>query len=343
MTSEGDAAHIAGDVAAAAQLACVLEATAPKPGNVSPGRRFGDLTYEDLLASAAAIGGPLAGVGTRPLGATVRLAIEATRRWTRSNTNLGIVLLFVPLARAAGKGVGSRFPAAQGPFIEQNSDSVMRGESLENGVGTLFSKGPGTRIPAGKSTKTSPDPFSELRASVRQVLDETTVDDAREVYTAIRLAAPGGLGRVDEQDVAADPSVTLLDAMRLGAGRDGIAYEYATGFEVTFETGAPVLQRSRADGLGWSDAIVETFLTILASRPDSHVARRGGADLAADVSRRAREAIDAGGIRTTEGRRAIADMDRALRDPRHLANPGTTADLTAAAIFVVLVDSMMRA
>jgi triphosphoribosyl-dephospho-CoA synthase len=291
MIGEGDAAHIAGDVAAAAQLACLLEATAPKPGNVSPGRSFGDFTYEDLLASAAAIGGPLAGVGTRPLGATIRLAIEATRHWTQSNTNLGIVLLLTPLARAA----------------------------LENGGGPLF------------------------RDATRRVLDATTVDDAREVYAAIRLAAPGGLGRVDEQDVAADPSVTLLDAMRLGAGRDGIAYEYATGFEVTFETGAPVLQRSRADGLGWSDAIVETFLTILANRPDSHVARRGGTELAADVSRRASEAVAAGGIRTTEGRRVIADMDGALRDPRHLANPGTTADLTAAAIFVVLVDSMMRA
>jgi len=343
MTGEGGRAHIAGDVAAAAQLACLLEATAPKPGNVSPGRPFRDLTYDDLLASAAAIGGPLAGVGTRPLGATVRLAIEATRRWTQSNTNLGIVLLLAPLARATVKGVGTRFPAAQGPFIEQNSDSVMRGDRLENEVGTLFSKGPSTRISAGKSTKTSPDLFSELRASVRQVLDETRVDDARQVYAAIRLAAPGGLGRVDEQDVATEPSVTLLDAMRLGAGRDGIAYEYATGFEVTFETGAPVLQRSRADGLGWSDAIVETFLTILANRPDSHVARRGGADLAADVSRRACAAVAAGGMRTEEGRRLIADMDRALRDPQHLANPGTTADLTAAAIFVVLVDGMMKA
>src|SRR6516225_6597090 len=48
-----------GDVAAAAQLACLLEASAPKPGNVSPGRHFEDLRYEDFLASAAAIGAPL--------------------------------------------------------------------------------------------------------------------------------------------------------------------------------------------------------------------------------------------------------------------------------------------
>jgi len=295
MTAEGGAAQIAGDVAAAAQLACLLEATAPKPGNVSPGRSFGDLTYEDLLISAAAIGGPLAGIGTRPLGTTIRLAIEATRRWTRSNTNLGMVLLLAPLARAA---------------LLAGKDAVR---------------------------------YSELRDVLRHVLDQTTVDDAREVYAAIRLAAPGGLGHVHQQDVADEPTVTLLEAMRLGAGRDGIAHEYASGFATTFETAAPALRRARSDGLSWNDAIVETFLTTLAATPDSHVARRGGAVLAADVSRRACSALAAGGVRAEEGRRAIADMDRALRDPQHLANPGTTADLTAAAIFVVLVDGVMRA
>ena len=91
----------AADVASAAQLACLLEASAPKPGNVSPGRHFADARYEDFLASAVAIGGPLAGAGMRSVGTTVRLAVEATARWTRSNTNLGIVLLLTPIARAA--------------------------------------------------------------------------------------------------------------------------------------------------------------------------------------------------------------------------------------------------
>src|SRR5688500_15073254 len=89
------------DIAAAVQLACLLEVSAPKPGNVSPGRHFADTRYEDFLASAVAIGAPLGGAGSRPLGATIRLAVAATARWTRSNTNLGIVLLLAPLARAA--------------------------------------------------------------------------------------------------------------------------------------------------------------------------------------------------------------------------------------------------
>ena len=81
------------EVAGAAQLACLLEVSTPKPGNVSPGRHFHDTSYEDFLASAVAIGPALAAAGDRPLGATIRSAVEATGRWAGRNTNLGIVLL----------------------------------------------------------------------------------------------------------------------------------------------------------------------------------------------------------------------------------------------------------
>ncbi len=74
------------------------------------------------------------------------------------------------------------------------------------------------------------------------------VEDAREVYAAIRLAAPGGLGRAVEQDVADEPTVTLLEVMRLAADRDDIAREYATGFEMHLRPSAcPALQRARCD------------------------------------------------------------------------------------------------
>jgi triphosphoribosyl-dephospho-CoA synthase len=169
------------------------------------------------------------------------------------------------------------------------------------------------------------------------VLEETSVDDPREVYAAIRLAAPGGLGRADTQDVADDPTMTLLEVMRLAAHRDGIAREYATAFEVTFEIGARALDSARRDGLSWDAAIVETYLTVLAAALDTHVVRRSGAAAAADVSQRARTALAAGGVRSAAGQRAIDEMDLALRDARNTANPGTAADLTAAAIFVVVL------
>jgi triphosphoribosyl-dephospho-CoA synthase len=277
----------------AAERACVLEATAPKPGNVSPGRPFADVRYEDFLASAAAIRLPVATVDTRSVGETVFLAVEATARVARANTNLGMILLLAPIAHAA--------------------------------------------VRIGSDLAQSDDRVTTLRTELNRVLAQTTVDDALHVFRAIRLVNPGGLGRADDQDVWAEPTVTLLEAMRLAADRDGIAREYATACAMTFETGAPALSKARADGLSWNDAIVETFLTVLEAAPDTHIVRRGGEVLAKRASRLAQDALAAGGVRTEAGRRAIAGMDAVLRDPDNLGNPGTTADLTAAAIFVTLL------
>jgi len=282
-------ARQAADVAAAAQLACLLEVSAPKPGNVSPFASFRDATYEDFLASAAAIGPALLLAGERSLGATIRAGVEATARWAPSNTNLGLVLLLAPLAQAA----------------------LRPGEM-------------------------------SLRAQVAATLAATTVADARDAYVAIRSAAPGGLGRASEQDVASTPTATLREAMALARDRDAIAREYATDFETTFAIGAPALRRARSDGLAWRDAILEAYLTLLAASPDTHIARKLGTDTAVTVQRRARAVLDAGGIRTTAGRDAIAALDRELRDEANTLNPGATADLTGAAIYVVLLEGGWR-
>ncbi len=282
-------ARQAADVAAAAQLACLLEVSAPKPGNVSPFASFRDATYEDFLASAAAIGPALLMAGERSLGTTIRAGVEATARWAPSNTNLGLVLLLAPLARAA----------------------LRPGEM-------------------------------SLRAQVAATLAATTVADARDVYVAIRSVAPGGLGRASEQDVAGTPTATLRDAMALARGRDAIAREYATDFETTFEIGAPGLRRALSDALAWREAVVEVYLMLLAASPDSHIARKLGTDAAVRVQRRARAALDAGGVRTMTGRDAIAALDRELRDEANTLNPGATADLTGAAIYVVLLEGGWR-
>jgi triphosphoribosyl-dephospho-CoA synthase len=274
----------AAEVAAAGQLACLLEVSAPKPGNVSPERHFHDTRYEDFLASAVAIGPALAQAQEQPLGVTIRRAVEDTLRWTRSNTNLGIVLLLAPLARAA----------------------------LQEG--------------------------GAMRDRLRSVLAHTTVADAAEVYAAIRRARPGGLGHSAAEDVAGPPSVNLRDAMGLAAGRDAIAREYVTDFALTFETGVPALLEARRQGLAWTDAAVETYLTLLEASPDTHIARKLGAAEAEIVSRRAGEVRTAGGTRSSAGKLALAELDRELRDPRNRRNPGTTADLTCAALFVVILE-----
>jgi len=112
-----------GRLAALAQAACLLEASTPKPGNISPGRDFEDTGYEDFLLSAAAIGPALARAAERGVGETVLTAIEDTRRLVRSNTNLGIVLLLAPLVCAAGK--------AGGPLRERLG-AVLRSLSVDD-------------------------------------------------------------------------------------------------------------------------------------------------------------------------------------------------------------------
>ncbi|HET7553698.1 MAG TPA: triphosphoribosyl-dephospho-CoA synthase [Gemmatimonadaceae bacterium] len=280
-----------GDIASAAQLACLLEVSAPKPGNVSPGRHFHDTRYEDFLASAAAIGPAFARAGDATLGVTILEAIHATARWTRANTNLGIVLLLAPLAHAAHGACRTKI---------------------------------------------------SIREELARILRSATLRDAADVYEAIRIASPAGLGKVEDEDVASTPTIALRDAMALAAERDGIAREYATDFATTFETGAPALMRARHDGLSWDDAVVECYLALLAAAPDTHIARKLGSAIAVHVSESARAALEAGGVRTAAGRDSIALLDRQLRDERNSRNPGTTADLTAAAIYVVLLEERLQ-
>ena len=83
---------------ACAQAACILEATARKPGNVHRYCDFDDLSYVDFLLSGAAIAPVLEKAVGRPVGVTILDCIRATRQVVTTNTNLGIVLLLAPLA-----------------------------------------------------------------------------------------------------------------------------------------------------------------------------------------------------------------------------------------------------
>lgn len=280
-----------GEVASAAQFACLVEASAAKPGNVSPGRPFRDMHYEDFLASAAAIGPALLGAGQQPLGRTILAAIEATRLVTTANTNLGLVLLLAPLVRAAL--------------------AVQPGESLQG--------------------------------AVRRVVDATTLEDARDAYAAIRLASPGGMGSVGTGDVTTEPTMTLVEAMRLASGRDGVAREWASGFETTFRVGAPAAREARTAGLTWEAAALESFLAILAHQPDTLIERKLGTESAVAVQDRARTLLEETGRGTAARCEALEQLDAALRDDANQRNPGTTADLTAAALFVVIIEPVLHA
>lgn len=277
------------EIAWAAQMACLIEVTADKPGNVTPSAGFSDAGIEDFMASAVAIGPAFQEAAHVTVGETILRSVQDTRRFVRTNTNLGIILLLAPLAKAAGKG---------GP----------RG----------------------------------LRGTLAQVLDGLTVDDARKTYKAISLAAPSGLGEVEAQDVNVGVGdLTLGQAMELARERDSVAREYVTDFEITFGLGYETLQEAWAKGYALSDCVVHTFLKVLAQVPDTLIARKRGPAAAEEVSRRAAEVLASGGCLCSSGRDEIVRLDRYLRDESHVLNPGTTADLVVAALFVFLTGGNM--
>ncbi len=88
-------------VSLAAQLACLLEVSADKPGNVTPFIDFADTRYTDFLASSVILGQVLRKAATAATGSLVLDAVRETKRLVGRNTNLGIALLFAPLAKAA--------------------------------------------------------------------------------------------------------------------------------------------------------------------------------------------------------------------------------------------------
>ena len=172
-----------------------------------------------------------------------------------------------------------------------------------------------------------------LADGIGAVLAATTVGDAEAVYEAIRLANPGGLGTAAEQDVRGEPTVTLTEAMILAADRDSIAAQYACGFAGVANIVQPL---SKAwERMGWEGATGLAFLSQLSLTNDSHIVRRCGLPEAAAVRERAAELFH----RRTDSsewpfhRAGFWKLDAWLRGDGHRRNPGTTADLTAAALF----------
>lgn len=278
---------------AAWRRACAWDVAASKPGNVSHASAGHRMTAGQFLdsadAAAAALAAPEGSVGER-----IEAAVAATWARVGCNTNLGIVLLCVPLAQALRR---------------------LRPAHVDE--------------PA-------------LRDALGAVLAELTPQDSAAAYRAIRLARPGGLGRADDEDVDQEPTLDLRAAMALAAGRDRIARQYRDGFDELFRLGLPPV-RGLAGGLqdqprearqdAAAEAVQRVFLAYLASAPDAHIVRKHGAVVAQSVMNDAaawQQRPPCG--RSLDHDPAWSAWDERLKQQG--INPGTSADLTVASLFL---------
>ena len=108
---------------------------------------------------------------------------------------------------------------------------------------------------------------------IGDVLNNLTVEDARCVYEAIRIASPGGLGEVEEQDVRLEPTGTLLEVMELARDRDSIARQYTNEFDDVLHYGLEQLAMELGFVDRWENSIIRLHLKLMAHLPDTLIAR----------------------------------------------------------------------
>lgn len=269
------------------RTACLLEATAQKPGNVHPYAEFADLSYQDFVTSAIAVAESLTGARQLSLGKMILLAVQVTqsRLLRRTNPNLGMILLLAPLVAVP----------------------------LE----------------------------SSLRSGLLSVLDALTVEDAKDVFLAISIAKPGGMGKIEDQDLTDVPTLPLLEIMRMASARDRIASEYSTGFEIVFDHGLPFLRTWSDFPTTWEQAIIALQLNLMWQFPDTLIARKCGMEVARESSLRAGTVLSR---RPWFGELFLSELcrfDEWLRSDGHRRNPGTTADLIAASLFAAAREGMI--
>lgn len=278
-------------IPAAAQLACLLEASAPKVGNVHPNARFQNMHFGHFLASSSAVGQVFQDAEKLSVGQLILASATATRSRAGCNTNLGTLLLLAPLAVASVSLL--------------SVDPLMDAEKLSR--------------------------------AVQQTLSELTPADSRDVYAAIRIAKPGGLGRVQDNDVAADAPDCLVSAMAQVAQVDAVARQYTNGFADIFERLLPWLNVELQSDTNPLSAIVRLQLRWLVHEPDGLIVRKMDIEAAQEVQQRAAFVLDLYQQDSPTATREFGKLDRFLRSESNLRNPGTTADLIACTLFCRLL------
>ncbi len=291
------------DIVVAGQLACILEVTCPKPGNVSKFHDFKDTKYEHFLASSVAIGealrkacirGKLVSDGKLKaeeigISSLIKKAVCDTKKWhLGKNTNLGIIMLLIPL-----------------------SASIAMVEKLD---------------------------LEKVRENIDKIIKATTYRDAIEFYEAVRLAMPN-IGKAERLDVFDESSIkkivkekiSFYEIMKLSE-HDSIARELLTKMKITFEIGYPTIIKVYKKEKDLNKAILTAFMKILSEVPDSLIERKNGREVAEEISKKAKVILDSG-----LKKHDIEKFDRELRKGGNKLNPGTTADLVTSSLMIALL------
>ncbi len=316
-------------IARCAQLAMLLEVSAsPKPGNVDREHNYPDTCFEHFIASSVSVypAIEMAASCRSGIGTLFRNAICESSAWQKGgNTHFGALLLLIPLSMAAGE--------------------------LLHSYGKV-------------RCKLSSEEFENLASRAHFFVRATDCEDAVEFYRAFDMAG-ARVNSVDEFSLG-DPEstvklrgqkVTLYELMVMAEGYDMIACEWVSGFGCCLEGANSITKfmQSRNSGVeypvlncsdsGINEAIVYTFLKLLSRHRDTFIQTKFDKATADYVSTRAceillayEESSDSGIIDFTSMIPAVKEFDIELLKKK--INPGSTADIVIAGIFIALLGGL---
>ena len=300
-------------IANSARLASVLEVSSMKPGNVNPVHNFENTRFEHFLTGSISLGDAVRSAAFSGYKNNVKIGehilkgvSDIKNSHAGGNTHLGILMLFIPAASAAGVCL------SEGDYgmgnLQRNVSKILSSTTVDDAINLCRA-------------------IKHANAGGLCAVDASVGADKFDINNE----------NINEELIK--NNLNFYNLMKLSKERDRIAEELTAGMSITFEH-ARVLEKIYAKTGDIFPAVVQTYLMILSKFPDTLISRKCGFEKAGEVSHAASNVIELGGVFTREGGNAIENFDKCLREKGNKLNPGTTADIIAASLFTTLLSGL---
>ncbi len=294
------------------ELAILLEVSTHKPGNVNFVVGFEGTRVEHFLASAVAaapsfeeaahrgieVANGRLELGKVGVGQLIRDCVADIDAWQKGgNTLIGTVMLFIPIAVAAGMT----------PFKDNKEYDEIDLQLLKKNI---------KKVAEATTATDALHVYESISIAKPSGLNGAPDLDVHDAKSKERLL---------------NENVSLYQVFKIAASYDDVCSEFVNNYPITFDMAFPYLMEQLLSK-GMTTAIVNTFLKILAGHPDTFIARKVGVENAYKISLDAKNILQEGGVATAKGKELTMLLDKKLRESGNDYNPGTTADITAATI-----------
>ena len=246
---------------------------------------------------------------------------------------------FERASAAIGQVIDELDSASVGLLVLEATQQMMQVVETNTSLGTILLIAP--LVVAWREASESPGLQGNVEArslaiqsALPGVLSRLDARDSEQIYQAIRASKAGGLGDRDTMDVNGQAPMRIQDAMQFASEWDDIALQYSTNFNLVFGLAQRLWLKKQATS-GWQDAVRQIQLELLSERVDSLIARKRGIEYAREIQSRAERVLQSEDYGSLGFESAWVELDQFMRDRDHGGNPGTIADLIAAALFLL--------